>query len=218
MIRALLEIISTVKRCQEETVGHAGRNLVRPCPALPPSLSRIKVENRGERWMGLCLDTHFSSADDGDDNSKELRALAYSLWLKNGSHPLMSDRHSVGTGGGGDFCWHSAWHGLEVNIHTFFLSPPPSSLSLSPSLSSLLPLSPVPFWAPNTRLALGDMFSHFLLSILPSDPRRQHDDYTHFTDGAFKVWPCGSPVVKTLIFHCREPGFDAWVRDPRLGK
>ena len=35
MIRALLEIISTVKCCQEETVGHAGRNLVRPWPALP---------------------------------------------------------------------------------------------------------------------------------------------------------------------------------------
>ena len=29
--------------------------------------------------MGLCLDTHLSSADDGGDNSKELRALAYSL-------------------------------------------------------------------------------------------------------------------------------------------
>ena len=139
MIRALLEIISTVKRRQEETVGHARRNLVRLCPALPTSLSRIKVEDGGERWMGLCLDTHLSSADDGGDNSKELRALAYSLWLKNGSHPSMSDRHSMGIGGGGEFCRHSAWHGLEGNTHIpLFLPPPPPSISLPPSLAPFL--------------------------------------------------------------------------------
>lgn len=163
-----------------------------------PRSPHFPFQNRGSgqrgKVNGALLRYTLSSADDGDDNSKELRALAYSLWLKNGSHRLMSDRHSMGIGGGGEFCRHSAWHGLEGNTHIFSLSSSSSPFYLSPSLFPFLPRSSVPFWAPNTCLALGYMFSHFLLSFLPSNPRRQHNDYTHFTDGIFKMWPCGSPV------------------------
>ena len=115
--------------------------------------------------MGLCLDTHLSSADDGGDNSKELRALAYSLWLKNGSHPLMSDRRSVGIGGGGKFCRHSAWHGLEGNTHIFSLSSSSSPFSL-PSFPSPLFLSEhlIHAWPWATCFLVSS--SHFFLATL----------------------------------------------------
>lgn len=48
MIRALLEISSVVKWCQEETLEHAGRNVVRPCPDLPFSFWSQGRERRGK--------------------------------------------------------------------------------------------------------------------------------------------------------------------------
>lgn len=166
-----------------------GKAVARP----PPSLSSIKVEEAAERWTGLYLDIHLSSADDGDDNSKELCALADSLWLENGSCSLMGDGYPMAVWRGGGFCQCSTWQQLEDN--TLFLLPFPSSplllLSLSPSFPLSLPSLPHSF--------LSTLYAGLNVSAFPPfNTRRQHNSYTHFIDGAIKRWPWGGVMEDAM--------------------